>query len=81
MSLRQLFALCLLLVASSWALAQQALAVAPAHAAALRTRAERTGIARLLGDLAARGITVRDVSTRQSSLEDVFLSLVSEDAA
>jgi ABC-2 type transport system ATP-binding protein len=45
------------------------------------TRAERTGIARLLGDLAARGITVRDVSTRQSSLEDVFLSLVSEDAA
>lgn len=45
------------------------------------TRAERTGIARLLGDLATRGITVRDVSTRQSSLEDVFLSLVSEDAA
>ncbi len=45
------------------------------------TRAERTGIARLLGDLAAQGITVRDVSTRQSSLEDVFLSLVSEDAA
>ncbi|KIX16696.1 ABC transporter ATP-binding protein [Paracoccus sp. 228] len=45
------------------------------------TRAERTGIARLLGDLAARSITVRDVSTRQSSLEDVFLSLVSEDAA
>ena len=45
------------------------------------TRAERTGIARLLGDLASRGITVRDVSTRQSSLEDVFLSLVSEDAA
>lgn len=45
------------------------------------TRAERTGIARLLGDLAARGITVRDVSTRQSSLEDVFLSLVSEDVA
>lgn len=45
------------------------------------TRAERTGIARLLGDLAARGITVRDVSTRQSSLEEVFLSLVSEDAA
>ncbi|RJK94511.1 ABC transporter ATP-binding protein [Paracoccus aestuarii] len=45
------------------------------------TRAERTGIARLLGDLAARGVTVRDVSTRQSSLEDVFLSLVSEEAA
>lgn len=45
------------------------------------TRADRTGIARLLGDLAARGISVRDVSTRQSSLEDVFLSLVSEEAA
>ena len=45
------------------------------------TRADRTGIARLLGDLAAQGISVRDVSTRQSSLEDVFLSLVSEDAA
>ncbi|MGP9806072.1 ABC transporter ATP-binding protein [Paracoccus sp. NSM] len=45
------------------------------------TRADRTGIARLLGDLAAEGISVRDVSTRQSSLEDVFLSLVSEDAA
>ncbi|WP_410218931.1 ABC transporter ATP-binding protein [Paracoccus sp. (in: a-proteobacteria)] len=42
------------------------------------TRAERTGIARLLGDLAARGITVRDVSTRQSSLEEVFISLVSD---
>lgn len=49
------------------------------------TRAERTGIARLLGDLSANGITVRDVSTRQSSLEEVFMSLVddrkSEDAA
>ena len=47
------------------------------------TKAERTGIARLLGELAARDITVRDVSTRQSSLEEVFISLVneSEDAA
>lgn len=49
------------------------------------TRAERTGIARLLGDLSAHGITVRDVSTRQSSLEEVFMSLVddrkSEDVA
>ncbi len=42
------------------------------------TRAERTGIARLLGDLAGQGITVRDVSTRQSSLEEVFMALVSE---
>ncbi|RMC34814.1 ABC transporter ATP-binding protein [Paracoccus alkanivorans] len=45
------------------------------------TRAERTGIARLLGDLAAQGITVRDVSTRQSSLEEVFITLVQEDRA
>ncbi|WP_207102265.1 ABC transporter ATP-binding protein [Paracoccus shandongensis] len=42
------------------------------------TRAERTGIAHLLGDLAGQGITVRDVSTRQSSLEEVFMSLVAE---
>ncbi|MBU3031062.1 ABC transporter ATP-binding protein [Paracoccus marinaquae] len=49
------------------------------------TRAARTGIARLLGDLAAQGITVRDVSTKQSSLEEVFMSLIAdrkaEDAA
>ena len=42
------------------------------------TRADRTGIAHLLGDLAAQGIKVRDVSTRQSSLEEVFMTLVSE---
>lgn len=42
------------------------------------TRAERTGIARLIGDLARAGVTVRDVSTRQSNLEEVFMSLVSE---
>lgn len=49
------------------------------------TRAERTGIARLLADLADAGLYVRDVSTKQSSLEEVFISLVedkpSEDAA
>ncbi|SMO79676.1 ABC transporter ATP-binding protein [Paracoccus laeviglucosivorans] len=42
------------------------------------TRAERTGIARLLGDLTAHGIAVRDVATKQSSLEDIFMSLVAE---
>ena len=31
-----------------------------------------------LGDLAGQGIMVRDVSTRQSSLEEVFMTLVSE---
>lgn len=45
------------------------------------TNAERTGIARLLGDLAELGITVRDVSTKQSSLEEVFMSLVAENEA
>ena len=43
-------------------------------------RAERTGIARLIADLAAAGISVRDVSTRQSTLEEVFMSLL-DDAA
>ena len=40
------------------------------------TRAERTGIGRLLADLNARGLGVRDVATHQSSLEEVFLSLL-----
>ncbi len=44
------------------------------------TRAERTGIARLLADLASRDIAVRDVATKQSSLEEVFLNLVEEQA-
>ncbi len=42
------------------------------------TTAERTGIARLLSDLSAAGIVLRDLSTRQSSLEDIFVSLVRE---
>ncbi|MBT0958551.1 ABC transporter ATP-binding protein [Alphaproteobacteria bacterium KMM 3653] len=44
------------------------------------TRAQRTGITRLLADLAAAGIAFRDLETRQSSLEDVFLTLVDEGA-
>ncbi|MTH35396.1 ATP-binding cassette domain-containing protein [Paracoccus limosus] len=40
------------------------------------TRAERTGIAQLLAALNAQGIAVRDISTKESSLEDIFLSLV-----
>ena len=42
------------------------------------TRAERTGITRLLAALSEAGIVFQDLETRQSSLEDVFLSLVSE---
>ncbi|MEE9387080.1 MAG: ABC transporter ATP-binding protein [Paracoccaceae bacterium] len=43
------------------------------------TRAERTGITRLLADLSEAGLSVRDLSTSQSSLEQIFLTLV-EDA-
>ena len=42
------------------------------------TKAERTGITRLLSDIAGAGLSFRDLETRQSSLEDVFLTLVDE---
>jgi len=45
------------------------------------TGAERTGITKLLSDLSAAGLVLRDVQTRQSSLEDIFVDLVREDAA
>ena len=45
------------------------------------TNAERTGITKLLSDVAAAGLVLRDVETRQSSLEDIFVDLVHEDAA
>ena len=44
------------------------------------SRAERTGIRRLMADLDAAGITFSDLSTSQSSLEDIFVGLVQEDA-
>jgi ABC-2 type transport system ATP-binding protein len=44
------------------------------------TRAERSGIAHLLAGFAAEGIAVRDLSTQQSTLEEVFLRLVEENA-
>ena len=40
------------------------------------TRAGRTGITALLKDLSAAGITFSDLSTTQSSLEDIFVDLV-----
>jgi ABC-2 type transport system ATP-binding protein len=40
------------------------------------THAERTGIAALLADLAAAGIRFKDLDTSQSSLEEIFVSLV-----
>ncbi|MEP3331686.1 ABC transporter ATP-binding protein [Sedimentitalea sp.] len=36
----------------------------------------RTGITGLLNSIAAAGLTLRDVQTRQSSLEDIFVDLV-----
>ncbi|MEZ5820528.1 MAG: ABC transporter ATP-binding protein [Bradyrhizobium sp.] len=40
------------------------------------TRGERTGIASLLSDLRNAGIRIGDLHTEQSSLEDIFVSLV-----
>ena len=40
------------------------------------TRGERTGITSLLGDLRDAGIRLSDLDTSQSSLEDIFVSLV-----
>ena len=42
--------------------------------------AERTGIVSLLRDLSAEGLVLRDLQTRQSSLEDIFVGLVRDDA-
>jgi ABC-2 type transport system ATP-binding protein len=42
------------------------------------TQGERTGITRLLTGLSEAGIRFNDLSTRQSSLEDIFVSLVKE---
>lgn len=44
------------------------------------TRAERTGIVRLLSALQAEGLVVTDVETKQSSLEEIFVDLVQEGA-
>ena len=37
---------------------------------------ERTGITKLLGELDAAGISFHDLSTSQSSLEEIFVDLV-----
>ena len=42
------------------------------------TQGERTGITRLLRGLAEEGVRLRDLETKQSSLEDIFISLVKE---
>ncbi|MCI2394362.1 ABC transporter ATP-binding protein [Aliiroseovarius sediminis] len=45
------------------------------------THAGSTGITALLADLRKAGLHMVDLSTRQSSLEDIFVDLVKEDAA
>ena len=45
------------------------------------TRGEGTGITRLLQALAREGLSLRDIQTTQSSLEEIFVGLVQEDAA
>jgi ABC-2 type transport system ATP-binding protein len=45
------------------------------------TRAERTGITKLLSDVATAGLVLSDLETSQSSLEEIFVGLVKEDAA
>jgi ABC-2 type transport system ATP-binding protein len=41
------------------------------------SQAERTGITALLGALYERGIRFKDLSTSESSLEEIFVNLVS----
>jgi len=43
------------------------------------TQKQRTGITSLLKELAAQGIGFRDLSTSQSSLEEIFVSLVRDE--
>jgi ABC-2 type transport system ATP-binding protein len=40
------------------------------------TQVERTGITTLLGELKRAGIPFKDLHTKQSSLEEIFVSLV-----
>jgi ABC-2 type transport system ATP-binding protein len=42
------------------------------------TRAERTGVATLLGALSESGVRIRDLHTNQSSLEEIFVGLVND---
>ena len=44
------------------------------------TQGERTGITGLLGDLRRAGIRFKDLSTTQSSLEDIFVDLVRQES-
>lgn len=43
-------------------------------------RAERTGITQLLNDVQTAGLALKDISTSQSSLEDIFVNIVKADS-
>ncbi len=45
------------------------------------TQGERTGITSLLSDLRQAGLTLKDLQTRESSLEDIFVGLVHRPSA
>ena len=45
------------------------------------TQSEDTGIAALLRELSKRGVDFKDLRTEQSSLEDIFVSLVHQPRA
>ena len=45
------------------------------------TASERTGIARLIAAMTEAGLVLRDVSTKQDSLEDIFVGLVHDTPA
>ena len=42
------------------------------------TKQKKTGITKLLSDLSNSGINLRDIQTDQSSLEEIFVNLVTE---
>ena len=42
------------------------------------TAQDRTGIATLIGEVSEAGLVLRDLQTRQNSLEDIFVGLVTE---
>lgn len=63
-------------------LVSDAVRLAPDGAALIYTydtKRERTGITKLLSEVAASGLVLRDVVTRQSSLEDIFVDLLEVD--
>ena len=43
------------------------------------TAADATGITSLLNSISQAGLTLKDISTKQSSLEDIFVDLVRSD--